>query len=117
MEFLVERNKGPVLFLDKIEATPAKLKDNQPEVKDPLEEINVGTADEPQTLFISSLLPKPMKAELCKLLEEFKDCFAWSYHEMLRLDRTLVEHELCIKTRCKPFCQPSRQSRPKFSSA
>ncbi|KAM2233750.1 hypothetical protein ACFXTI_012075 [Malus domestica] len=47
-----------------------------------------------------------MKAELRALLEEFKDCFAWSYHEMPGLDRTLVEHELRIKPGCKPFRQP-----------
>ncbi|KAM1819040.1 hypothetical protein ACFX11_000762 [Malus domestica] len=50
-----------------------------------------------------------MKAELRALLEEFKDCFAWSYHEMPGLDRTLVEHELRIKPGCKPFRQPPRR--------
>ncbi|KAM1639367.1 hypothetical protein ACFXTN_008663 [Malus domestica] len=50
-----------------------------------------------------------MKAELCALLDEFKDCFAWSYHEMPGLDRTLVEHELRIKPGCKPFRQPPRR--------
>ncbi|KAM1468070.1 hypothetical protein ACFX2I_033092 [Malus domestica] len=47
-----------------------------------------------------------MKDELRALLTEFKDCFAWSYHEMPGLDRTLVEHELRIKPECKPFRQP-----------
>ncbi|KAM1677870.1 hypothetical protein ACFXTN_034651 [Malus domestica] len=50
-----------------------------------------------------------MKAELRALLEEFKDCFAWSYHEMPGLDCTLVEHELRIKPGCKPFRQPPRR--------
>ncbi|KAM1404936.1 hypothetical protein ACFX2I_013375 [Malus domestica] len=50
-----------------------------------------------------------MKAELYALLEEFKDCFAWSLHEMPGLDRTLVEHELRIKPGCKPFHQPPRR--------
>ncbi|KAM1758776.1 hypothetical protein ACFX11_007869 [Malus domestica] len=50
-----------------------------------------------------------MKDELRALLTEFKDCFAWSYHEMLGLDRTLVEHELRIKPGCKPFRQPPRR--------
>ncbi|KAM2067348.1 hypothetical protein ACFX1T_043689 [Malus domestica] len=50
-----------------------------------------------------------MKAELRALLEEFKDCFAWSYHEMPGFDRTLVEHELRIKPGCKPFRQPPRR--------
>ncbi|KAM1404194.1 hypothetical protein ACFX2I_012695 [Malus domestica] len=50
-----------------------------------------------------------MKAELRALLEEFKYCFAWSYHEMPGLDRTLVEHELRIKPGCKPFRQPPQR--------
>ncbi|KAM2981417.1 hypothetical protein FF2_012722 [Malus domestica] len=50
-----------------------------------------------------------MKAELRALLEEFKDCFAWSYHEMPGLDRTLVKHEFRIKPGCKPFRQPPQR--------
>ncbi|KAM1224306.1 hypothetical protein ACFX2G_044185 [Malus domestica] len=106
VEFLTEGDNGPVLSLDKVQAAPAELEDHQPQVKDPLEEINVGTADHPRPLFISALLPQQMKDELRALLTEFKDCFAWSYHEMPDLDRTLVEHELRIKPGCKPFRQP-----------
>ncbi|KAM2763111.1 hypothetical protein PS2_014761 [Malus domestica] len=108
-DFLAEGNNGPVLSLDKVRAAPAELEDHQPQVKDPLEEINVGTADDPRPLFISALLPQQMKDELRALLTEFKDCFAWSYHEMPGLDRTLVEHELRIKPGCKPFRQPPRR--------
>ena len=32
-----------------------------------------------------------------KLLYEYKDCFAWSYDEMLWLDKELIEHEIPIK--------------------
>ena len=76
VEFLAEGDNGPVLSLDKVQAAPAELEDNQPQVKDPLEEINVGTAEEPRPLFISALLPQPLKTDLCNLLKEFKDCFA-----------------------------------------
>ncbi|KAM2916984.1 hypothetical protein FF1_045837 [Malus domestica] len=106
IKFLDERDNGPALSLDQIQATPAELEDNRPQVKDPLEEINVGMADDPRPLFISALLPQSMKAGLCALLKEFNDCFAWSYHEMSGLDRTLVEHELRIKLGCKPLRQP-----------
>ncbi|KAM2268967.1 hypothetical protein ACFX1S_047019 [Malus domestica] len=109
IEFLAKEDNGPVLSLDKVQAAPAKLDDNQPQVKDPLEEINVGTADNPQPLFISALLPHAMKVELHQLLHEFKDCFVWSYHEMPGLDWTLVEHKLRIKPGCKPFRQPPRR--------
>ncbi|XP_068336619.1 uncharacterized protein [Pyrus communis] len=109
VEFLAEADDGPVLTFDKVQAAPAELEDHRPQVKDPLEEVNVGTADDPRTLFISALLPPAMKVELRELLHEFKDCFAWSYHEMPGLDRNLVEHELRIKEGCKPFRQPHRR--------
>ncbi|KAB2604032.1 hypothetical protein D8674_042381 [Pyrus ussuriensis x Pyrus communis] len=109
IEFLAEADDGPVLSLDKVRAAPAELEDHRPQVKDPLEEVNVGTADDPRILFISALLPPATKVELHKLLREFKDCFAWSYHEMPGLDRNLVEHELRIKDGCKPFRQPPRR--------
>ncbi|KAM1311076.1 hypothetical protein ACFX2H_007562 [Malus domestica] len=76
IEFLAEEDNGPVLSLDKVQATLAELNDSRPQVKDPLEEINVGTADDPQPLFISKLLPYAMKVELHRLLHEFKDCYA-----------------------------------------
>ncbi|KAM1543624.1 hypothetical protein ACFX15_012763 [Malus domestica] len=106
IEFLAEEDNGPVLSLDKVQAAPVELEDNRSQVKDLLEEINVGTPDDHRPLFISALLPHTMKVELHQLLHEFKDCFAWSYHEMPGLDRALVEHELRIKPRCKPFRQP-----------
>ncbi|KAM2991112.1 hypothetical protein FF2_004872 [Malus domestica] len=53
VEFLTEGDNDPVLSLDKIQAAPAELEDNRPQVKDPLEEINVGTADDPWPLFVS----------------------------------------------------------------
>lgn len=31
------------------------------------------------------------------VFHEFKDCFAWYYHEMSGLDRKLIEHRLPIK--------------------
>ncbi|CAN6575482.1 unnamed protein product [Malus baccata var. baccata] len=97
VEFLAEEDHGPALSFDKVRAAPAELEDHRPQVKNPLEEINVGTADDPRPLFVSALLPQQMKDELRALLTELKDCFAWSYHEMPGLDRALVEHELRIK--------------------
>ena len=86
VKFLAEEDNGPIISLDKVQAAPAELEDSRPQVNDPLEEINVGTTDNPQSLFISALLPQPMKTDLCKLLNEFKECFSWSYHKMPSLD-------------------------------
>ncbi|CAL2248041.1 unnamed protein product [Prunus armeniaca] len=60
-------------------------------------EINLGTEEDPRPIFISALLREPLKSELIALLQEFRDCFAWHYHEMPGLDREFVEHKLPIK--------------------
>jgi hypothetical protein len=45
---------------------------------------------------------------MCKLLNEFLDCFAWSYDETPGLDQELVNHRLLIKRGFRPFKQPSK---------
>ncbi|KAM2352168.1 hypothetical protein ACFXTH_006881 [Malus domestica] len=117
IEFLAEEDNGPVLSLDKVQALPAKLEDNRPQVKDPLEKINVRTANDPRPLFISVLLPHTMKVELCHLLHEFKDCFAWSYHEMPGLTKPLSSMNYVSNLDASLFDNLLDGSRPKYSLA
>ncbi|CAL2277709.1 unnamed protein product [Prunus armeniaca] len=79
-----------------LDFAPTALDDSLPEVEDPLQETNLGTEEDPRPTFISALLKEP-KSELITLLREFRDCFAWHYHEMPGLDRELVEHKLLVK--------------------
>ncbi|XP_008223134.1 PREDICTED: uncharacterized protein LOC103322954 [Prunus mume] len=92
-----------------LDFAPAALDDSLPEVEDPLQEINLGTGEDPRPTFISALLKEPLKKELVALLQEFKDCFAWHYHEMPGLDRNLVEHKLPIKEGYLPVKQARRR--------
>jgi hypothetical protein len=46
---------------------------------------------------LSANLGSSFQEGLIKLLEEYKDCFAWDYSEMPGLDRSIVEHRLPIK--------------------
>lgn len=57
IEFLTEIDNGVTLSFENLKAALAELELNQPQVQALLEEINVGTTDDPQPLFISSLLP------------------------------------------------------------
>ncbi|CAL9013695.1 unnamed protein product, partial [Prunus brigantina] len=92
-----------------LDFAPAALDDSLPEVEDPLQEINLGTEEDPRPTFISALLKEPIKGELIALLQEFIDCFAWHYHEMPGLDRELVEHKLPIKDGYLPVKQARRR--------
>jgi hypothetical protein len=59
--------------------------------------------------FISANIDSSFREGLIKLLEEYKDCFAWDYSEMPGLDRSIVEHRLPIKPGFKPYKQPPRK--------
>lgn len=70
----------------------AKMEDDRVEIQDPLEEINLGTLDNPKLLFISNLLPIETKTTIISLLTFYKDCFTCDYSEVPGLDRDLVEY-------------------------
>ncbi|CAL2270827.1 unnamed protein product [Prunus armeniaca] len=77
------------LQVEELEFAPAALDDSLPEVEDPLQEINLGTKDDPKPTFISVLLDEPLKGEIIAPLHDFRDCFAWHYHEMPGLEAFL----------------------------
>jgi hypothetical protein len=75
---------------------------------DELEEVNLGKEGVAWPTYIQAGLLKDQKAQLCSLLEEFVDCFAWDYTEMPGLSRDLVEHTFPIKRGFRPSKQPAR---------
>ena len=64
---------------------------------DDLEEINIGPDDHPRPTYINKKLEREAKSQHTNLLKEFAGCFAWEYHEMPSLNRSIVEHRLPIK--------------------
>lgn len=46
---------------------------------------------------------------MVELIKEYRDYFAWDYHEILGLHRNLVEHRLPIMEGCKLDKQPPRR--------
>ena len=94
--------------IEDLEQAPPKFEDMQPQVHDPMEKVNLDTMEESRITYISSLLPSDFKEGIIAILQEFKDCFAWNYDEMLGLDRSLVKYHLLIKSDFHPFQQPPR---------
>ena len=97
------------LKMEDVQEVPVHLEDYRHEVQDPLEEINLGTDQEPRITYISSLMGPELKKEIIKLLQSYKDCFVWDYTEMPGLSREVVEHRLPIKPEFCPFQQPPRR--------
>lgn len=84
---------------------------------DVLEEVDIRSGDKPRPTFVSAKLDPDRKASLVTLLKEYRDCFAWDYHEMPGLSRSLVEHRLPIRKGYRPFKQPPCQFHPRTHEA
>ena len=60
--------------MDDLEQAPPKFKDMQPQVHDPMEEVNLDIVEEPRITYISSLLHSDLKEWIIAILQEFRDC-------------------------------------------
>jgi len=76
---------------------------------DLLEMVDLGDSSKSRPTYISANLDPEYKCKLISLLKEFRDYFAWEYHEMPGLDRSIVEHRLPIKSGYRPYQQPARR--------
>ena len=104
-----EYEEDEEIKIEDLEQAPSDFEDTQHHVHDPMEEVNLGTVEGSKITYISSLLPFDLKKWIIAILREFKDCFAWNYDEIPRLDRSLVEHRLPIKSKFHLFQQPPRR--------
>ena len=60
-------------------------------------------------------MKKDERTKLIKLLCDYSDIFAWSYHDKPGLDASIVEHKLPLKPECPPVKQKLRRMRPDMS--
>ncbi|XP_050216076.1 uncharacterized protein LOC126667151 [Mercurialis annua] len=97
------------LRIGDIRLATGKLEDDPAQVQDDLLEINLGTDESPNPIYINAGLDEGFREQLVALLIEFRDCFAWSYDEMPGLDPDIAEHKLPLKSGFRPFRQPPRR--------
>ena len=57
------------------------------ESQNPMEEVNPGNEENWKPTYVSKLLDVRLRENIISLLHEFKDCFAWNYEDMPRLNR------------------------------
>jgi len=79
------------------------------------ETLNLGEWDEKKEVKIGTSMKKEVKEELCTLLKEFRDVFAWLYNDMPGLDTDIVQHKLPLKPECPPVRQKLRRMKPEMS--
>jgi ribonuclease HI len=62
-----------------------------------------GTEENPKYVKLSSSLSKEQRAEYVKLLKEFTDVFSWKYEYLQTYDTSIIEHNIPLKDKTKPF--------------
>lgn len=91
---------------------PKELEDGGQATVDELLELNLGTEEDPRSIFVSALLTAEEKQQYRDFHLEHRDCFAWSYKEMPGLNPAVAMHRLSIDPAVKPVKQAQRRFRP-----
>jgi len=94
-----------------VEQESREIKPHQEDV----EVLDLSKGDEKKEVKIGTSMKKEVKEELCALLKEFRDVFAWSYNDMSGLDTDIVQHKLPLKPECPPVRQKLRRMKPEMS--
>ncbi|XP_071933254.1 uncharacterized protein [Coffea arabica] len=92
----------------------AELEQGVKNTVDELKEINLGTSDDPRSIYISSCMTPEEEKEYVDLLLEFRDVFAWNYSDMPGLDPRVAVHNLSVKRGTKSVKQTQRRFRPEL---
>ncbi|MCO5551478.1 hypothetical protein L7F22_004982 [Adiantum nelumboides] len=71
--------------------------------------------EESKPMFIAQGLTKVEEAVLKELLKEFKDVFAWTYHDMKGVPPSVVQHTIPMISTAKPVQQRPYPMNPKYT--
>jgi len=74
--------------------------------------VNIVEFSPSRTLKINPSLSAKREEQLCKVLRQHLDAFAWDYKEMKVVHPSICTHHIYIKEGCKPLCQPHRRMNP-----
>ncbi|KAK0603822.1 hypothetical protein LWI29_009058 [Acer saccharum] len=91
----------------------------EPEVRkdEPTEEVALDPEDPSRTVKVGANLNVHVKTQLVTLLRDYKDVFAWSHEDMLRVDPRVISHYLSINPEFRPVVQKRRLFNPERSIA
>ena len=81
-----------------------------------LEEINVGSVEEPRLLSITKDLTPTEIIAMPDQLRKFKDVFAWSHEDMKGLDPKFYQHKINLATDAKLMQQRRYRMNPNYTT-
>ena len=67
--------------------------------------LNLGTKEEPKNVKINAKLDHSVIREAEYLFKEYKDIFAWSYHDLLGIPESIYQHRIELETGAIPVHQ------------
>ena len=79
-----------------------------------VEDVNIGSAENPKMVKLSKALPPQVKAKYISLLSSFTDVFSWDYSDLKAYETSIIQHVIPIKPNQKPFRQKLRRINPKL---
>lgn len=79
-----------------------------------VEDVNIGTIENPKMVKLSKAFPPQVKAKYISLLSSFIDVFAWEYSDLKAYDKSIIQHIIPIKPNQKRFRQKLRRINPKL---
>jgi hypothetical protein len=77
-----------------------------------VEDVNIGTNQEPKLVKISKKLPAKVKKKYVDLLKQYSDVFAWYYDDLKVYDTSVIRHTIPLKEDEKPFKHKLRRVNP-----
>ncbi|XP_020410280.1 uncharacterized protein LOC109946529 [Prunus persica] len=102
-------------FIDIVQPAPSQMEEGGQATIDDLQEINLGTVDNPKPIFVSALLTPQELEEYTQLLQEYRDVFAWGYQDMPGLDPNVAVHKLGIPDEARWVKQAPCRFRPELT--
>jgi hypothetical protein len=81
-----------------------------------LEELNLGTVEEPWNVLITKELDAEFKEQLTNVLHKYKDVFAWLYEDMKRLNPEFYHHKINLAKDAIPVQQRRYRLNPNYAA-
>ena len=78
--------------------------------------LNLGTKEEPKNVKINAKLDYLVIREAKRLFKEYKDIFAWSYHDLLGIPESIYQHRIELETGAIPVHQRRYCMNPNYAS-
>lgn len=83
--------------------------------EDDLQDINLGSEEDPKMVKVSIHLDEAFKEDLRKLLIEFSDVFAWDYFDLKCMDPEVNKHQINLREDAVPVIQQCYRMNPNYA--